>query len=250
MDLPGKSSQFPRVQTAICTDVHRHGVIGNNLVEIGELPLRRFGTLHEVPLQPDRGKRILHQLLDLLLCVHRRLPSCCARFLSGRREVLGADNAVHPAAPLDPVIDILYANDVVFAEIGARLDLDQVERDLSGIFETVHAAQRDENQLVFAQQDFFVVARDNRGAVHHDPMLGAVIMLLERQLGARIDGDALDLKPLAGMDRLMIAPGAMHALGLGRGPVAVRLETFDQLSDILITFTAGHQHHVGRGGDQ
>jgi hypothetical protein len=57
-------------------------------------------------------------------------------------------------ATSDPVIDILHANDVVLAQISAGLDLDQIERDFSRIFEMVHAAQRDKNRLVLAQQDF------------------------------------------------------------------------------------------------
>ena len=94
--------------------------------------------------------------------------------------------------------------------------------------------QRDKGRLVLAQQDFFVVARHDCGAVHHDPMFGAVIMFLQRQLGAGIDGDTLDLEPVAGMDRLIVAPRPMHAVGLGRRPMAVRLQALDQFSDILV----------------
>ena len=42
----------------------------------------------------------------------------------------------------DPMIDILHTDDVVLAQIGAGLHLDQIERHLSRILEPVHAAQR------------------------------------------------------------------------------------------------------------
>jgi hypothetical protein len=74
VNLPGEARQPPRVQAAIGPDVHRHRVIGNHFVEIGQFPLRRFRALHEMPLQPYRGKRVLDKFLDLLLCVHCRLP--------------------------------------------------------------------------------------------------------------------------------------------------------------------------------
>ena len=41
----------------------------------------------------------------------------------------------------------------------------------------------------------------------------------------------------------------MDAVGLGRRPMAVCLQTLDQFSDILVALPAGHQHHVRRGGD-
>jgi hypothetical protein len=42
----------------------------------------------------------------------------------------------------DPLIDILHADDVVLAAIRAGLDLNQIERHLSGISEAVHATER------------------------------------------------------------------------------------------------------------
>src|SRR5206468_7960826 len=112
---------------------------------------------------------------------------------------LDAD-AVSPSRTSDAVIDILHTNDVIFPEIGPRLDLDQVERDLAGVLQAMHATQRDEYRLVLAQQHFLVVARDDRGAVHHDPMFGTMLMYLQGQPGAGIDGNSLDLKPLPGVD--------------------------------------------------
>src|ERR1044072_818172 len=73
------------------------------------------------------------------------------------------------------VVDVFDADDVVLAEIGPRLHLDQVKRHLSRVLEPVRAAERHEDRLVLTQQDGFVVARHQRRAVDDDPVLGAVI---------------------------------------------------------------------------
>ena len=41
-------------------------------------------------------------------------------------------------------------------------------------------------------------------------MLGAMVMRLQRQPAALFDHDALDLEPVAEIDRLIGAPGPMH----------------------------------------
>ena len=46
------------------------------------------------------------------------------------------------------VVDVLDADDVVLAEIGAGLHLDQLEVDLAGIGEAVDDADRQEDRLV------------------------------------------------------------------------------------------------------
>ena len=76
------------------------------------------------------------------------------------------------------MIDILHADNIVFAEIGTRLHLDQVERDLPGILKTMHAAQRNKDRFILAKEDFLIVARNNRGAVDDNPVLGAMEMFL------------------------------------------------------------------------
>ena len=43
----------------------------------------------------------------------------------------------------------------------------------------MHAAERHEHRLIFPQQDFLVVTRHDRRAVDDDPMLGAMIVLLQ-----------------------------------------------------------------------
>src|SRR5882672_7403769 len=117
-----------------------------------------------------------------------------------------------PAAPwrtsfppsFSPVA-ILVANDVVFPEIAAGLNLDQKQGGLPRVLETVLRADRDVGGLVFREQLDFLVARNPRGARHHDPVLRPVVMHLQRKSFARLDHDALDLKAVAGVDAFVVA---------------------------------------------
>ena len=63
----------------------------------------------------------------------------------------------------DPMIDILHTDDVVLAQIGAGLHLDQIERHLSRILEPVHAAQR--NKYSFRGHSREPVPPDSRTGV-------------------------------------------------------------------------------------
>jgi hypothetical protein len=59
-------------------------------------------------------------------------------------------------------------------------------------------------------------------------VLGAVVMLLQRQLAAGHHHDALDLEALAAVDRLVIAPGTMNAAMLDRLHPALALQLGNQ----------------------
>src|SRR3954451_23577995 len=76
-------------------------------------------------------------------------------------------------------------------------------------------------------------------------------MLLQRQLRAGIDRDALDLKSITGVNRLEITPRPMHTMCLRRGAMAVGLQAFDQFSDVLIAISGRHKNNIrGRGDDE
>ncbi len=55
-----------------------------------------------------------------------------------------------------------------------------------------------------------VADRDLRGAAHDHPVLGAMVVHLQRQPPARFHHDALDLIAGAVVERLVLAPGPMH----------------------------------------
>src|ERR1700722_10802904 len=107
------------------------------------------------------------------------------------------------------LIIILDADDVILAEIAAGLDLDQFQQDLAGVFEPVDGPDREVDRFVLMHDLDGIVHRDLRGAEHPDPVLGAVMVLLQRQPIARLDRDALDLVTIAVVDRLVGAPRAM-----------------------------------------
>src|SRR5271165_536013 len=94
-------------------------------------------------------------------------------------------------------VGILEPDDVVLAEIAAGLHLDQRQRDAAGIFQPVDAAERQIDALVLLNQPPFGIARDQGAAVHDHPVLGAVIVFLQRQPVAGIDDDPLYLEAVA-----------------------------------------------------
>src|SRR3546814_7623715 len=57
------------------------------------------------------------------------------------------------------------------------------------------------DRFVLMQQQHVLAAGDPRGALHHDPVLGAMMVHLQRQGAFRLHRDALDLEAGAGIDR-------------------------------------------------
>src|SRR5579885_2876548 len=146
-------------------------------------------------------------------------------------------------------VAVLEADDVVLAEIRARLHLDQHQRDASRVLDLVDAAERQVGALILADEKLPVVPRHQRAAVDDDPVLGAMEMLLQAELGAGVDDDALDLEPAALGQRLVIAPRPAHAVvRLGLGPLS-RAQPRDDLLDRLGLVAAKHEHRVGGGDD-
>src|SRR3954471_12630711 len=108
------------------------------------------------------------------------------------------------------LIVVFNPDDVVFAEIASSLDLDQLQHDFTGVLHPVHSAHRDVNGLVLVHAFDGLVDGDAGGAADHDPVLGAMMVLLQRQAPARLHHDVLDLVALAIVDRLVAAPGPMY----------------------------------------
>src|ERR1700761_9453974 len=106
-------------------------------------------------------------------------------------------------------IIVFDADDVILAEITAGLDLDQFQQDLAGVFQPVDGTDRDVDRFVLVHGLDGFVDRHPRGAAHHDPVLGAMVVLLQRQPPARLHHDALDLVALADVARLIGPPGPM-----------------------------------------
>src|SRR5947209_4614948 len=148
----------------------------------------------------------------------------------------------------NPVIGILEPDDIVLAEIGAGLHFDQLEIDLARIGHAMDATDRQVDRLVLMHEMRFVVAHDFRRALHDDPVLGAVEVLLQRQLRARLHDDALDLVTRAIVDALVITPGPVRTLVLlGFAPL-LALQLIDELLDAVAVLTVKHEDGV-LGGD-
>src|SRR5215469_11312317 len=105
-------------------------------------------------------------------------------------------------------VAILEAHDVVLAEIGARLHLDDLECNGARILDAVLHPDRDVSRLVLLEEKHLLAAGDTRRAGDDDPMLGAVVMQLERQLRTGLDLQALHLKARPGLDAVVAAPRA------------------------------------------
>lgn len=108
--------------------------------------------------------------------------------------------------PLTSMIIVFDSNDVVFSQIAAGLDFDQLERNFSGVLQSVRRADWNIDRLVFIDElDEFIDGHTRRTS-HDDPMLGSVMVLLQRELATGLYDDALDLMPLAIVDRLIRSP--------------------------------------------
>ena len=79
------------------------------------------------------------------------------------------------------MIIILDANDIVLAEIAPGLNLDQLQQNLARIFQPVDGADRDVDRFVLVDDLNQFVHGNLRGTAHHDPVLGAMVMLLQRE---------------------------------------------------------------------
>src|SRR3954468_13008304 len=108
------------------------------------------------------------------------------------------------------MIVVLNADDVVLAKVTSGLDLDQFQNNLAGIFQSVDSADRDVDRFVLVHGLDQFVDRHARRTPHHDPMLGAMVVFLQREPAAGFYDDALDLMTIAIVDGLIIPPWAMH----------------------------------------
>jgi hypothetical protein len=111
------------------------------------------------------------------------------------------------AALLDSMEVVLEANDVIFSQVGAGLDLDNLKRDLSGIFETMLGTNRNVNRLVFIKEPISVVNDDERCSSNNDPVLRSMMVRLKGQTFTGLNNNMLDLMASSHRQRLKGSPG-------------------------------------------
>src|SRR5258708_35749166 len=116
----------------------------------------------------------------------------------------------NPSLNLTALIVIFDPDDIVLAQITSGLNLDQFQRNLAGIFHPMGRSDWDIDRFVLVHDlDEFIDGHARR-ATHHDPVLGPMMMFLQREPAAWLHHDALDLMPLAHVDRLIRAPRPMN----------------------------------------
>jgi hypothetical protein len=78
-----------------------------------------------------------------------------------------------------PPVNIVYSHDIVFTQIAADLNLDQLERDLSRIGEPMNFPDRDIHRYVLVDDANIFAKSDLCGPSDDYPMLRAVKVLLQ-----------------------------------------------------------------------
>src|ERR1700719_2634296 len=86
------------------------------------------------------------------------------------------------AAAAFAAVAVLEAHDVVFTQIRARLHLNDVQQDLAGILDAVFDAEWNVGRLILFEEKYLIATRDARGPGDDDPVLGAMMVQLQRQL--------------------------------------------------------------------
>ena len=147
------------------------------------------------------------------------------------------------------MVDVVGAENIIFAEIAADLHLDQLERHLAGIFEAVPLRCNDIDALVLAHELVRVADGDFRRAVHDDPMLRAVVMHLHGELAARFDMQQLHLKSGTERQRLEIAPGPIAPQVLLMLLAVRPFQARNDLRNVLRARLVGDQQGIGRIDD-
>ncbi len=108
----------------------------------------------------------------------------------------------------------------------------------------MHRSDRNIGRLILGEQEHLVVAGYLSGAGYHDPVLGTVVVHLQREAGTRIHADALDLEATAHVHRVVPAPGAVHgAVVLGLAAL-LGIELADQFLDVLHLVLVRNHHGV------
>src|SRR6478672_7992049 len=99
-------------------------------------------------------------------------------------------------------------------------------------------------RLVFLQEPGLVADGHFGSSRNHDPMFRAMVMLLQRELRARLHDDPLRLKALAPVHGLVGAPGPMDAGWLVRACVLAVSQLLDDLLSILRAIERCEEHRV------
>lgn len=76
-------------------------------------------------------------------------------------------------------VNVFIPFDVVFAEVAARLDFDQIKRNLAGVYQAVNTEWRQIDGFIFMQNERLVVFAYFSDAVDDDPVFGTMMVPLQ-----------------------------------------------------------------------
>ena len=108
----------------------------------------------------------------------------------------------------------------------------------------MYRGNRDVGRLVLGEQEYVLVAGHFCRARYHDPVLGAVVVHLQRQARAGLDRNMFDLEPSAHVHRVIGAPRTIDfAVVLGFA-AALPVQGVDHLFDPLNLVLVGDHHRV------
>src|SRR5215467_3395372 len=107
-------------------------------------------------------------------------------------------------------VAVLEAHDVVLAEVRPRLYLDDLEHDGARILDAMLHADRDVSRLVLLEEEHLLAAGDARRACDDHPVLGPMMMHLQRELRTGLDLQALHLKARSRFDAVVASPGTEY----------------------------------------
>src|ERR1700676_5300430 len=86
----------------------------------------------------------------------------------------------HPApSRRNPLIAVLEPHNVVLAEIASDLDLDDPQRLWMRVFQPMLHPDRDEGRFIFLEDQIVLAAHDGCFTRDDNPMLGALVMILQ-----------------------------------------------------------------------
>ncbi len=142
-------------------------------------------------------------------------------------------------------IEIIFIpHNIILAEIGARLNLDEQGREFTRIAKAVFGPNGNIATLIFCHQEGFFSQRNFSRARNDDPVLGAVVVALQGKLCAWFYQEAFDLKAAAFIKTLIPAPGPIDTGVINVLDTFCFFQFFNNYFYILCPMFGGKQHSV------
>lgn len=138
-------------------------------------------------------------------------------------ELKGGPDEESEDSPLSGSLIVVFKpDDIVFAQIVAKLDFDNRQRPIRTIAEPVICLWRNMDVLAFMQLYFSVATDDVCGSFNDDPVLAAMGMALQAQARARLNLKHFNLEASPFFQHLIAAPGTFVRLSQQSFPPRIK----------------------------